>query len=525
MTTRMTAYRPRVEAGRDGFAPLLRAEWTKFRTVRAWLITLAASAVLIVLLAFVSASGSPARFCPGPSAATCTTNLPTVATGPGGEAVADTYMYVHQPLAGDGTITARVTSLVGRQAAAVPPTSQPAQIQSGLAPWAKAGLLVEPDTRQGVAYAAVLVTGGHGVQMQYNYTHDMAGLPGSVGPSSPRWLRLTKTGDLITGYDSSDGKHWTQIGTIRLTGLPPTVQVGLFVTSPVFFAPGASNGNPSVATASFAQVSTQGDLPHQSWTGEPIGAGSFYPYLPGASTWRQQSGGAFTVSGSGDVAPLVGGGVIANNAGASILTGVIAGLLVLIVLATLFVTSEYRRGLIATTFVANPRRGRVLAAKAVVIGSVAFVAGAIGTAIAMLISRHVLTVSGNYLFPASGPTLARAIVGTGVVLGLAAMLVLALGTMLRRSAGAVMAGIVVLVLPFVLEKALPSGAANWLVRLTPAAAFAMQDIQPHSALVANVYSPINAYFPLSPWAGLAVLCGYTAVALAGAMWLLRRRDV
>ncbi|MGH9056330.1 MAG: ABC transporter permease subunit [Acidimicrobiales bacterium] len=529
MTTQMTAYRPQIKAGGDGFIQLLRSEWTKFRTVRAWLITLVASAAVIVGLSFLGASGSHSSFCPTPT--TCTGH-PPVATGPGGQPVADDYMYVHQPLAGDGTITARVTSLAGGHTSgngvgvAPGPNGQPqlrSQLHTGLAPWAKAGLLVEPDTSQGVAYAAVMVTGGHGVQMQYNYTHDRSGLAGSVDSSSPRWLRLSRAGDVITGYDSADGTHWTRIGTIRLTGLPSTVQIGLFVTSPVYFAPGANSGDPSVATANFDGVSTQGDFPRQSWTGEPIGAGD-YPDLPGVSTW-QPSGGALTVSGTGDIAPLVGGGIFGGDASASLLVGGIAGLLVLIVLATLFVTSEYRRGLIATTFAASPRRARVVAAKAVVVGSVAFVAGAVGTAIAVVISRHVLTVNGNYLFPLSGPALARVIVGTGLLLGLAAVLVLALGTTLRRSAGAVVAGIVVLVLPFVLGNTLPPGPANWLMRLTPTAAFAVQGIQPHSVLVANAYTPTNGYYPLSPWAGLAVLCGYTAVALAGATWLLRRRDV
>jgi ABC-type transport system involved in multi-copper enzyme maturation permease subunit len=530
VTTQTTAYHPQIEAGRDGFAQMLRAEWTKFRTVRAWLITLAASAIVIVALSFLSASGSHSSFCPTPT--TCTGH-PPVATGPGGQPVADDYMYVHQPLAGDGTITARVTSLAGGHTSgnsvgvAPGPNGQPqlrSQLHAGLAPWAKAGLLVEPDTSQGVAYAAVMVTGGHGVQMQYNYTHGTSGRAGTVGPSSPRWLRLTRAGDVITGYDSADGSHWIRIGTVRLTGLPSTVQIGLFVTSPVYFPSGANNGNPSVATANFDGVSTQGAFPRPSWTGEPIGTGD-YPDLPGVSAWQQLSAGAFKITGTGDIAPLVGGGIFGGDAGASILVGAIAGLLVLIVLATLFVTSEYRRGLVATTFAASPRRGRVIAAKAVVVGSVAFVAGAVGTAIAVVISRHVLTVNGNFLFPLSGAALARVIVGTGLLLGLAAMLVLALGTTLRRSAGAVVAAIVVLVLPFVLGNTLPPSPANWLMRLTPTAAFAVQSIQPHSSLVANAYTPTNGYYPLNPWAGLAVLCGYTAVALVGATWLLRRRDV
>lgn len=527
----MTAYRPEVEAGRDGFAQLVRAEWTKFRTVRAWVITLAAAGLIIVLLAFLSASGSHSGTCIGntPATATCTNGHPPVATGPGDAPVADTYMYVHQPLAGNGTLTAEVTSLVGGHTAGhaigVSPNGHlHSQFQSGLAPWAKAGLLVEPDTVQGVTYAAVMVTGAHGVRMQYNYSHDKSGLTGSVGGPSPRWLRLTRAGDMITGYDSSDGTHWTQIGAVRLAGLPQTVQIGLFVTSPVYFAPGANNGDPSVATANFDSISTQGDLPRQSWAGDALGSAGFYPDLPGVSSWQQPSADTLTISGTGDIAPLVSGGIFGDNAGASLLVGGIAGLLVLIVLATLFVTSEYRRGLIATTFAASPRRGRVLAAKAVVMGVVAFAAGAVGTAIAVVVSRHVLTVNGNYLFPISGTALVRVIVGTGLVLGVAATLVLGLGTMLRRSAGAVVAAIVVLVLPFILATTLPAGAADWLMRLTPTAAFAIQATQPHSALVAAAYTPVNGYYPLSPWAGFAVLCGYATIALVGAGWLLRHRD-
>jgi ABC-type transport system involved in multi-copper enzyme maturation permease subunit len=47
---------------------------------------------------------------------------------------------------------------------------------------------------------------------------------------------------------------------------------------------------------------------------------------------------------------------------------------------------------------------------------------------------------------------------------------------------------------------------------------------PKIELVTSDYTPPNGYFPISPWAGLAVLAAYTAVALTAATWLLRRRD-
>ena len=84
----------------------------------------------------------------------------------------------------------------------------------GLAPWAKAGIIIKQGTRQGSAYAAMMVTGSHGVRMQYNFTGDTAGMPGAVSAAHPRWLRLTRSGDTITGYDSADGTHWTQVGTV-----------------------------------------------------------------------------------------------------------------------------------------------------------------------------------------------------------------------------------------------------------------------------------------------------------------------
>jgi hypothetical protein len=72
---------------------------------------------------------------------------------------------------------------------------------------------------------------------------------------------------------------------------------------------------------------------------------------------------------------------------------------------------------------------------------------------------------------------------------------------------------------------LPVSAADWVLRFSPAAAFALQQsaIQYHQ--VDNIYSPNGGYFPLSPAAGLGVLVLWTAAALGIATILLRRRDV
>ena len=63
-----------------------------------------------------------------------------------------------------------------------------------------------------------------------------------------------------------------------------------------------------------------------------------------------------------------------------------------------------------------------------------------------------------------------------------------------------------------------------LARVTPAAAFAVQQTLIAYPQVSNLYTPSAGYYPLAPWAGFAVLCVWAAVALALAAYLLHRRD-
>jgi ABC-type transport system involved in multi-copper enzyme maturation permease subunit len=191
----------------------------------------------------------------------------------------------------------------------------------------------------------------------------------------------------------------------------------------------------------------------------------------------------------------------------------------------MFVAAEYRRGLIRTTLAAAAGRGRVLAAKAVVLGAVTFAAGLVATAIVVTVGQRVLRANGVYVHPASAFTEVRVVVGTAALLAVAAVFALALGVLLRRGTLAVTAAVAVVVLPYLLAMTvLPAGAAQWLLRVSPAAAFALQQSTPQYPQVANLYTPPNGYFPLPPWAGFAVLAAWAAVALAAATILIRRRD-
>jgi ABC-type transport system involved in multi-copper enzyme maturation permease subunit len=516
-------HRPERSAGRrDRFTRPLRAEWTKFRTVRGWVITILVAAALPTGFALLNMGQ-----CGG-----CLAPL----TGPGAEAVTDQFSFVHRTLAGDGSITVRVTSLTGLYSSSGGGASATGGAAAGnptagwtpdVEPWSKAGIIIEASTKPASAYAAMTVTGSHGVRMQWNYTGDTAGLAGNVTAASPRWLRLVRHGDTITGYDSADGTSWAKVATVTLTGLPATAQAGLFATSParnmVISASAFGGSATSVSTqdtGAFDHLSLGGTWPGGAWTGADVGDTSGPNGLDGF----RRAGVGFTVSGSGDIAPVVpgqmGGGMQIEYA---ISVGSFAALIAAAVLGALFITAEYRRGLIRLTLAASPRRGRVLAAKAIVIGAVTFAAGIAGIAIALPVGLGKLRSDGNPILPVTALTEVRVIAGAAALIAVAAVLALAVGAVLRRGALTVTVVIVGIVVPYLLAITAP-GVGDWMLRITPAAAIAVEQSIPAYPQVTAAYTPMYGYFPLAPWAGFAVLCAWTVAALTLAAFLLHRRD-
>ena len=535
--TVIAPHRSRARTARGSFGRLVHAEWTKFRTVRGWVIGIVLAPMLIVALGFLYSNVTCSAVGQGGRAAAC----PAPPIGPGGVAVTDTFYLAHKTLAGNGTITARVTSLTGEylpDGSGVPASGIPGGgIRHGVQPWSKAGIMVSASTAPGSAYAAMLVTGSNGVRMQWDYTGDSPGLPGAVSASSPRWLRLTRSGKTVTGYDSPDGTHWTEVSRAVLSGLPSTAQVGLFATSPSYqkIAPvgsGSYASGPSRATGTFDHVNLAFAGAGKPWERTSIGgAGALGSgtFAPGPFSFTH-SGGRFTVTGSGDVAPdqpeaPQGTGIESEPA---LQFGLPLGLIPVIIVAALFMTAEYRRGLIRLTFAASPRRGRVLAAKAVLIGLVTFVAGLIGAGIALPLGIHLLREGGNFVLGTSVLSQIRMVTGAAAMLAVTAVLALALGTLARRGVTAVTVVIAVIFLPTLLATLptlLPPAAQDWLLRVTPPAAIAVTQAIPAYHQVIAQTSPPDGYFPLSWWAGLAVLCAWAAIALGGAAYVLRRRDV
>ena len=527
MTT-LTPSPPAAQPGRAGFADLLHAEWTKFRTVRGWIIAVIVAVLVTVLLGLFQGNHSQVAPCTtGPNGPACRYVIPT---GPGGESVTDTFFYVHRPLTGDGSITVRVRSLTAVAESSQTLNGRPVSAKPAAVPWSKAGLIITAGARQGSAYAAVMVTGSHGTRMQWNYTGDTPGLAGRVSAASPRWLRLTRAGDVITGYDSANGTSWTKIGTVTLPRLAPTVQAGLLATSPGYaqqtsqqLTSESGTAAPTDATATFDRVSLRGGWPASSWTGTSVHGGPDSLYVTGHEARYRQDGAVFTVTGSGDIAPDVTDGVPIDT----LLAGLFIALIAVLVAGAQFMTAEYRRGMIRATLAASPRRGRALAAKATVLGAVTFAATLAGAAAAVLIGTPLLRASGNPVYPATALTEVRVIAGTAALAAVFAVFALAVGAILRHGAGAVTVALTAVILPYLLTAAIPvmpPGAADWVLRVTPAAGFAIRQVIPAYPQVAASYAPSSGFFPLAPWAGFAVSCAWAALALVLAAHFLRRRD-
>ena len=537
-------YQSTAGPGKDGFLQLLHAEWTKFRTVRGWPVGMLVTVLVMTGIAAFVTAGGPQSSCQavggGPTRTSCG---PNVNLGPGGEPVTDNFYFARQSLDGDGSLTVRVTSLTGL----LPPSGQSFTnpTRPGLMPWSKAGIIIKSNVTPGSAYAAMMVTGGNGVRMQWNFTGDTAGLPGSVSAASPRWLRLTRDGDTITGYDSADGVHWVTVGAVRLAGLPSTVQAGLFAASPnlppravnIAGVPQGGEGQWTAAVGAFDRLSRTGAWSSGGLSGGGSSGGWAGGYLGGDDNALQygigavhQVAGGLTVSGTGDLAPSIPGQDTGGGPAPATVTlgliGTFLGLIAVAVVAALFMTAEYRRGLIRTTLAASPRRGRVVAAKALVAGAVAFVAGLLGAVGAIAVTTSMEHSRGAQLFPTPAPAELRIVVGTAALTAVVAVLTVAVAVLTRRGVAAVTIAIAAIVAPYFLAAVviLPVGVSDWLMRVTPAAAFAVQQAVPRYAQVTAYYAPVDGYYPLAPWAGLAVLCGWAVAALAGAVYLLRRRD-
>jgi alpha-galactosidase len=166
----------------------------------------------------------------------------------------DEFHFVYQEVQGDMELSARVLTLEETD------------------PWAKAGVMIRNSLTSTSNHAMTIVSAANGlafqrrVEMNGTSTHTAGTMAGV-----PYWVRLVRTGNVLTGYESSDGSSWRRIDTETIIMQDP-VYAGLIVT--------AHNDN-VVCEASFDQVSlsTSTNVPPQKQDNAPNGFG-LYPAYP-----------------------------------------------------------------------------------------------------------------------------------------------------------------------------------------------------------------------------------------------------
>jgi ABC-2 type transport system permease protein len=187
--------------------------------------------------------------------------------------------------------------------------------------------------------------------------------------------------------------------------------------------------------------------------------------------------------------------------------------LVVAVLGALTITGEYSTGMIRSTLAAVPTRLPAFAAKSIVLAVVTFVVAALGLAASYLVAVPFL--SGTPLeVDLSAEGTVRSLVGTPLYLAAIAVLAVALGVLIRNSAGTIFALVaLLLVLPGILS-AIPTDWVRDLSQFLPSSA--------GDRLV--IGDAMGGEFLLSPWQGFAVLVAWVVVAWIGAAVVLKRRD-
>jgi ABC-2 type transport system permease protein len=183
-----------------------------------------------------------------------------------------------------------------------------------------------------------------------------------------------------------------------------------------------------------------------------------------------------------------------------------------IALGTLVVTSEYGTGMIRATLAATPRRGAVLAAKALVLSGTLFVVGTI-TAFAGYLGGNWFLDNKGVGIALSDDGVLRSMFGSGLYMAGLGLFAAAVGLLIRHTAAALS---VVLALVFVVGNMaflLPGTWGEWTAKLMPGNAGS------------GIATPLS-FDPglLDPWVGFAVFTAEVTVALIAGYAVFRRRD-
>ncbi len=199
----------------------------------------------------------------------------------------------------------------------------------------------------------------------------------------------------------------------------------------------------------------------------------------------------------------------------SVLGLALLGQLVIVVLGTLIITSEYSTAMMRTSLTVMPRRGVLYGAKVLVFASVALVTALPASFVCFFAGQRML--SGTHAAATlSQPNVLRAVIFSAVFVVLCGLFALGVGAVLRNTAGAITAAYGFLFLLPQLARALPSNWYEHMERWLPGGFFISQ------ITYTNPGNRIPHMF--SPWGELAVFAGYTVAVLVAGALLFRGRD-
>jgi ABC-type transport system involved in multi-copper enzyme maturation permease subunit len=203
--------------------------------------------------------------------------------------------------------------------------------------------------------------------------------------------------------------------------------------------------------------------------------------------------------------------LIADPVSGILSVGLQFGQLTVIVLGVLVISSEYSTGAIRASLLAVPRRIPMLAAKGMVFAGVVLVLGEFVMFVSFFIGAAIL--HSHVPVSLSGHDVARAVIGGGLYLAVLGLFAMAIGTLVRHTAGAI-TGVIAFVIVLEPLSSLIPGSLGYHIH----------DYLPTSAGRMIIQTVPSAHQVLSPWQGFGVFCLWTAVLLAAAGFLLNQRD-
>jgi ABC-2 type transport system permease protein len=196
------------------------------------------------------------------------------------------------------------------------------------------------------------------------------------------------------------------------------------------------------------------------------------------------------------------------------LIGSLASAILFLVIGVKAATAEYGAGMMRLTLTATPRRGRLLAAKALVVTAVTLVAALVCNVAMFLEARGILSAYGIATTSLSDSDALRAVLGSAALAPLFPVIGLALGIALRSTAATIIAVLAVIFGPPFLGGVLPQSWQGDALEYLPMSA---------ADAISIGHLPDTAA-GLSPAVAALVVAGWVAVFLGGAWAVFERRD-